>query len=466
MPNGRQLIMQASDETNLNDWIAAINYASAFKFAGVQMRGLGMSHKDVEMTGLAAATSHLQDLRVSSKAITGPTLIHTYGSPDAARNTDPPTSRPQSSGSSSRPGTGSKLLRPFNGTSNQIDLEMALPRQLEGAQQFKATFDEVKAELAAYNTIQGQPQTSGRSRTLSMGTRPSIMQASRPGTASSASRSDDMSHGVPPTPLSRSETVQARVDMLDGQIDRAQRNLDAELRIARNLAILTPFQRASRDRIQAATIPLAKKVRAMRVDLAKLVCYRFVLLTDLAEEEREWEQAKRGALKAATQRLNAADAQRGLESDRSPRLPHRREEPSTTETFYSALEGEGSHEAMVSTPLSVKSDTDSAEFPFLTNASPRVSREDHNATLSPATHSQSDLGSSVAGAHERYYTATETAEEIAEAWNETRAAKRVSLVRLPSDVKLSILGRQTKTPEVIENRHNHASSTVIESTEH
>jgi hypothetical protein len=463
--------MQASDETNLNDWIAAMNYASAFKFAGVQMRGLGMSHKDVEMTGLAAATSLLQDLRVSSKATTGPAWVHTYGSPDAARNIDPPTSRPQSSGSSPRPGTGSKL-RSSNGMSNQIDLELSVSRQLEGAQQFKATFDEVKAELAAHNTVQVQPQTSGRPRTLSMGTRPSIKQSSRPSTSSSASRSEDMSHGMTPPPMSRSETVQSRVDNLDAQIDRVQRNLDAELRVARNLAILTPFQRATRDRIQAAIIPLSKKIRTMRINLAKLVCYRFVLLTDLAEEEREWEQAKRDALKAATQRLNAADAQRGPETNRSPRVSHRREEPSTTETFYSALEGlESNQDVMVSTPLSMKSDTDFTEFPFLTNASPSVSRED-NATRSPATHSHSDLGSSAGGGHERYYTAAETAEEIAEAWNETRAAKRVSLVRLPSDVKLSIFGRQLKHPEDVESRYsndNNASSTVNASlapTEH
>ena len=457
--------MQASDEQSLNGWISAINYASAFRSAGVQMRGLGMSHKDVEMTGVAAATSHLQDLRDYSRLTTGPTLVHTYGSPDAPQKTNSPTSPPPSSDSSPRPGTGVKLFRPFSGVPNQVDFEISVSHQLEGAQQFKATFDEVKAELAAHNGDQLQPLIAGRTRTLSMGTRPGIKPSSRPGTASSASKSEDMSHGMSLTSLSRSDTLQSRVDTLDIKINRVQRDLDEELRITRNLAILTPFQRATRDRIQVAVTPLAKKIRAIRIDMARMVCYRFVLLTDLAEEEREWEQAKRDALKAATERLNATDAQRFLENDSSHRRPHRREEQSTTESFYSALNGsKGNQQEMTSTPMSTKSDTDETDFPFLPSAHQSARRED-NAMGSPTTPTHPDLGSlPVAGDHERYYTASETAEEIAEAWNETRAAKRVSLVRLPSDVKLSILGRQMKNPIDVEDRRhsndNNSSSAV------
>jgi hypothetical protein len=56
-----------------------------------------------------------------------------------------------------------------------------------------------------------------------------------------------------------------------------------------------------------------------------------------------------------------------------------------------------------------------------------------------------DASSPIVDGHERFYTAVETAEEIAEEWNETRAAKRVSLVRVPSHVKLAILGRQLRS---------------------
>ena len=37
-PSGRQLLLQAENERERNEWIAHINYASAFKTAGIRMR--------------------------------------------------------------------------------------------------------------------------------------------------------------------------------------------------------------------------------------------------------------------------------------------------------------------------------------------------------------------------------------------------------------------------------------------
>ena len=442
MPTGRQFILQASDESSINDWIAPINYASAFKSAGVQMRGLGMSYKDIEKTGVAAAASHLQDLR-ASRSMVVPTLVHNHGSSDTAQHIDSPTSPAPSSGSSPRPGNGFKLLRSFNATPNQIDLDVLVSRQLEGYPQYKATFDEVKAELAAHDMEQFHLPRLGRPRTLSMGTRPKKRQSSRPSTAGAGSRSDDINHGSTIPLPSRSEIVQSHVDALDDRINRLQRDLDLELRVVRNLAILTPFQRATRDRVQLAVVPLAKKIRVMRIDLARLVCYRFVLLTDLAGEEREWEQAKRDALKAANRRLGTADVQRLPGHDWPSQ--HSREEPSAAQSFYTAFDGqEGSPQANASSPVSLHSENDNTEFPLLPVSDSKVHQDD---VRSPPSQSQSDLGSSPgADSHERFYSAVETSEEIAAAWNETRAAKRVSLVMLPSDYKLPIISRQVKRP--------------------
>ena len=259
--------MQASDERNLNEWISTINYASSFKTAGVQMRGVGMSYKDVKMTGVAAAASHLHDLRISSKT-SSPSLANTYRSLDAGWNAEPLASQPASSSSSPRLGSGSKLYKPLNGGPSQVDLDVSVSHQLDGAQQFKATFDEVKAELAAHAAEQLQPAPSGRVRTLSMGARPHTKLPSRPSIVGSSIRSEDMQHST--APLSRRETIISRVETLNSQIARTQHRLDSELRIARNLAILTPFQHATRDRVQIAIAPLAKKVRAMRIELTKL----------------------------------------------------------------------------------------------------------------------------------------------------------------------------------------------------
>ncbi|KAF8581359.1 hypothetical protein K439DRAFT_1354089 [Ramaria rubella] len=456
---GRQFIMQAPDERSLNEWISTINYACAFKSVGVQMRGLGLSHKDVAMTGVAAATSHLHDLRILNRA-TASTLVHTYGEHPAPQDTESLPSRPPSSGSSPRQGTGSKLLRSFIVPPSQVDLEMSKPHQLEGAQQFKATFDEVKAELAAQNTEQLRPLVSGRARTLSMGTHPStiqsIKQSSRPDTTGSASRSEDMQHTTTNVVQSRSDIIQSNVETLDTQITGVQHELDAELRVARNLAILTPFQRATRDRIQVAVVPLAKRVKTLRINLARLVCYRFVLLTDLAEEERQWEQAKRDALKAATQRLSAADVQPpGIEwSPSSPRFPM--DPPPTSETFYSTLDVPGSEPPAIVSPLvSMAPDHRAVLY------SPSGVHHEYNGTRSTVTpsHFGPELSPvAYSNGHDHGSTATEVLEEIAEEWNETRAAKRVSLVKLPSEVKLSILRRQERNLDNDDRRWRGAES--------
>ena len=60
------------------------------------------------------------------------------------------------------------------------------------------------------------------------------------------------------------------------------------------------------------------------------------------------------------------------------------------------------------------------------------------------------------GSHEKYYTAPEMPEEQAEECNKTRAAKRVSLVKLPSDLRISMLfgkhaREDTSTPELAED---------------
>ena len=51
MPTGRQYLMHAPTETDMNDWIALINYASAFKTAGIRMRPPGMTREQAKSTG-------------------------------------------------------------------------------------------------------------------------------------------------------------------------------------------------------------------------------------------------------------------------------------------------------------------------------------------------------------------------------------------------------------------------------
>jgi hypothetical protein len=63
MPHGRQYLLQASDEHELNQWMSRINYASTFRTAGVRMRGMGMTGGQAQLAGAAAAASHVKALK-------------------------------------------------------------------------------------------------------------------------------------------------------------------------------------------------------------------------------------------------------------------------------------------------------------------------------------------------------------------------------------------------------------------
>lgn len=150
---------------------------------------------------------------------------------------------------------------------------------------------------------------------------------------------------------------------------------------------------------------------------------------------------KRDALKAATRRLSVAE-------ERPPRLalqvstkesahPHERT-TSTVDSFHSALDGTEPNSTLI-TMLAPGSSVTSEPLPI------------HHGTLTPTRSpllNSADMDSSSPGpeGHERYYTAVEGPEEIAEEWNETRAAKRVSLVRVPSQVRLAVLNRHLRIP--------------------
>ena len=86
LPDGRHYLLQTQTERELNEWIARINYASAFKTAGVRMRPMGMSGKDVQLTGVAAATSHLHDMQAASR-IKG-SRVHKFTEPSLEHLTE------------------------------------------------------------------------------------------------------------------------------------------------------------------------------------------------------------------------------------------------------------------------------------------------------------------------------------------------------------------------------------------
>ncbi|KAJ7139815.1 hypothetical protein C8R44DRAFT_660419 [Mycena epipterygia] len=431
MQDGRQFLLQSSNEQELNEWISRINYASTFKTAGVRMRPLGMSGKDVQLTGVAAATSHLHDLQHAQTAYRTRKWDH-----DAPRELMGMLSGEQESPIKPRPTAKRRVtMMSFRG---DMDLDVPTAPEIDGADQFKATFDQVKAELAA-----GHWAAETESPIIEEFHIPSIPN-------SSTSTPNYHSSRLP----SRSHIIQSKVRDLEAKISATQAQLDSDLRFVRNIATLTPFQRATRERLQLAVQGIAKRIMQVRLDMTKLSCHREVLSNDLIAEGRDWSQAKKIALKVATETLQirgddhvprmtisfpdksepTPDTARTSGTQRSS-SSHRPD--STCDSFHSALDfsedtlssGFLSASLRVDTSSPQSSSTSIRSFPFNEGSSPEKPR----LSLGAGPSEGSDHHNT---SHEKFYTAHESPEP-AEEWDQTRCAQRVSLVRVPSDIRIS-----------------------------
>lgn len=68
---------------------------------------------------------------------------------------------------------------------------------------------------------------------------------------------------------------------------KISREVEEEMRLARHLSILTPFQKSTRDRIEAAAVPLAHRLRIKRLQLAQASSVVDVIASDFAHTESE-----------------------------------------------------------------------------------------------------------------------------------------------------------------------------------
>lgn len=456
----------------MNQWISHINYASAFKSAGVRMRSLGMSGKDIELTGIAAATSHLRDME-RAKGLSASPRIKTWN----GRHSDDldVSSREHIFDDSASPVSNSPSTRDFSGSS-VVDSPRTPPSD-KSSTFFKATFDQVKMELASgrwYSLDEPGQRIPGRQRAHSF-------DSTLYSPSSMTSRSED---AEPPRISSRAQIIRSKVHDLEVKINLARNHLDSDMRLVRNLGVLTPFQRATRDRVLVAVQGAAKRIMQVRLDLERLVCHRDVLSDDLVAEERRWQRTKKIALRAATATLQnqrehvlprmtfsyymdeselpisltsvgAAD----LSQDDPVAGSAPESDASTTDLAQSSANGNitswDNHHLSPATPNtyldspmtiastwegsnSAASTGSLAEGPERPSAHPLVSQDSSDSAPQPRASDEHDSNS-----HATFYTASEMPEEQAEEWNKTRAAKRVSLVKLPSDLRISALfGKQ------------------------
>lgn len=413
MSDGRQALLQAPHEQEMNEWLAKINYTSTFRTSQIRVRPPSMTGKLVELTGVAAATSHLQDMQHRRRS----THLHDWDNNASSESGDTLTSN-----------ANAKKFAELRLTSPRHDKFIAVAPEVEGADQFKATFDQVKADLAA--GLSEFKEKDHDKNNLAVTATPSE------------------SHNGQIRLPSRAHVMQSKIESLQEGIAKTQSRIDSDMRLARGIALLTPFQKTSRDHLLTTLEVVGKRVAQLRIDLVKLLCYHDTLCRDLNSEVRSWGEAKRIAFQAAKQTLqkhydakpmrtiidNDSDPKRDTESSTHPSSP--------AESFHSAVDP-GSDNLCSSGAIYPSSPEDDRTLSS-SNGPHHDTLETHAARNSTSSIrlSSSDTSQDCSQAD---LTNSGPAQEEAEMWDKTRCAHRVSLVRVPSKLLLTRLPRGPST---------------------
>lgn len=85
----------------------------------------------------------------------------------------------------------------------------------------------------------------------------------------------------------RSSVTNAKLREIRTHMDRARAALESEMRQVRNLAILTPLNKSTRDSIENDLEPLARRVKQLRLQITRLECEHQVLRADLVAFEED-----------------------------------------------------------------------------------------------------------------------------------------------------------------------------------
>jgi len=390
------------------------------------MRPPGLSGEDVHLTGVAAATSHLHDIQQHS----GKARPHSWDSNAPHVLMDMLTGQ-----SNHRP----TLQRKLTMAGKSMDFELDVPATLEfdGAEQFKATFDQVKADLAA----------SSHNEPWFLEQVNDTIHESPPISPTSL---DSKFSRLP----SRSHIIQAKIHDLDSKIMTSQSQLDSDVRCVRNIAILTPFQKSTRSRLLSAIQGMAKRVALLRLELEKLKCYRTVLLSDLTSEGRTWHRSKQVALRAAKETLQIRRAHPipamtlsllnnpPSTDSQFPATPSSQgRKSSLSGSFHSATDFEFDwHSTNDTNFLATQYESTTCTRSHSSTPSLQISHDELNGTknlrmsISVSSSSANHIRSGPTTVCENDISQGD--EEQAEEWNRTRCAHRVSLIRVPSDIRM------------------------------
>ncbi|KAJ1030472.1 hypothetical protein NDA16_001381 [Ustilago loliicola] len=233
---GRQYLVQAQSEDDMNDWIHKINFCASFRTANIKIRGLDLAPR----IGSGAATQDLNSLDRSD------TLESRFGRPALSR----PSFSDSDRASRGMDADGSGRSTPVPDDTGDLSRDGALRLSVD--------------PMSRNSESDGPP-------------RPRSSASHRMSPASSA---------LQKRAKARRELMLTKIAETEVQLERASARLAEEIRLARHFAILTPFLKSTRERIEMSALPLSSRIRTLRLDVAKAESRCKILRLDLAAGER------------------------------------------------------------------------------------------------------------------------------------------------------------------------------------
>ncbi|GAA5940665.1 hypothetical protein JCM1841_002015, partial [Sporobolomyces salmonicolor] len=275
-PAGRQYLFQAHDADDLNSWLHAINYAASFKTANVRIRTL----QPIALRSSAASSP------IPSSPSLPPSFAVGYCSP-------PQMAWGNTLGSlASTASTSGSISRKSSTGPNPIEDNTVVLESGDEIGNFAAHVPDDKSlpvdlrEALAVGSVTAEMGDQLAAERQQKASEEKPLPSTPTGSSSFAS-----SRGAPSSSIStRADTLRARINELDAEIRQARDAVQTDLRLAKHLAILTPFRSSTREKILTAIPPIERRVRQARMNLVKLICYREVLSRDLLVEDRETER--------------------------------------------------------------------------------------------------------------------------------------------------------------------------------
>lgn len=105
----------------------------------------------------------------------------------------------------------------------------------------------------------------------------------------------------------RREIMMQNVKDSQEKLAIAQKQLDAQLRNARHLQILTPIQAKTREQVVLAAGRMAAKLKWVRMEIWRLKCHSDILMMDLADEDKQIGSPAKSTLTRSAQSTDSAD---------------------------------------------------------------------------------------------------------------------------------------------------------------